>query len=117
MRKWIYPLVLVSGVASAQTYTQIDYSRKPPDGWPTLRQEIVYGSEEQMKRWCARLPEADSGRVIGCAKAYFEWDLCMIFLSTKDPEHLKHEQAHCMGYNHVGQPDLAKSAFEGWKKK
>jgi hypothetical protein len=107
-------VVLLSGCA---TYTQIDYSVAPPQDWPTLREEVVYGSEEQMKRWCGRIPEAANGKMIGCAKTYFEWDLCMIFLSTNDPEHLAHEQAHCRGYAHVGEGLKAHQALMEWKAK
>jgi len=111
-------LLLVSGAVSAQTYTEIDYNNPPPANWPDLRQEVVYGSEEQMKRWCARIPEqTPQGKIIGCAKVYFEWDLCMIFLSTDDPKHLEHEQAHCRGYVHVGEGDRAHKSLREWLAK
>jgi len=111
-------VVMLSGCAGPQ-YTQIDYSRKPPEGWPTLRQQITYGSEEQVKRWCARAPGAAMAgdKLKGCALAYFEWNLCTIFLTSKDPEQLKHEQAHCAGYNHVGEPNLSQQAYDAWKAK
>jgi len=115
MKKLAYLAVMLSWPALAQTYTQIDYSTPPPDGWPKLREEVVYGSDEQIKRWCSRIPEQAAGTVVGCAKVYFQWDLCMVFLSTKDPEHLKHEQAHCRGYDHVGEPNKAHRAFKEWK--
>lgn len=113
--KWAWLLVLFSGAAFGQAYTQIDYGRKPPEGFPVLRQEVVYGDEEQMKRWCTRVPEAWMGKVVGCAKMHFQWDLCMIFLSTKDPEHLKHEQAHCLGYGHVGVERTPVNEWEEYK--
>ena len=116
MKRLVYLAVLMC-VSCAQTYTQIDYSVAPPEGWPKLREEVVYGSEEQMKRWCGRIPEAANGKLIGCAKTYYEWDLCMIFLSTDDPEHLRHEQAHCRGYSHVGDGMAAHKAFKEWQAK
>jgi hypothetical protein len=112
----LYLVVLWVGL-SGQTYTQIDYSIKPPEGWPELREEIVYGTEEQMQRWCQKFAEVGGGKVIGCAKAHFEWDLCMIFLSSDNPEHLEHERAHCRGYGHVGEGKIAHKAFELWKAK
>jgi hypothetical protein len=102
MKKAAWLFVLLSAPAFGQKYIEIDYDRKPPADYPTLRQEVVYGDEEQMRRWCSRVPEAWMGRVIGCSKTHFQWDLCMIFISTKNPDHLKHEQAHCEGYGHVG---------------
>jgi hypothetical protein len=101
----------------SQTYIEIDYNRKPPADYPNLRQEVVYGDEEQMKRWCSRVPEAWQGKVIGCSKMHFEWNLCMIFLSTNNPDHLKHEQDHCLGYGHVGGGRTPADEWEAYKAK
>jgi hypothetical protein len=109
------PLVLLflSGPVFGQSYIQIDYSRKPPEDFPNMRVEVVYGDEEQMKRWCTRVPEASMGKVIGCAKLHFQWDLCMVFLSSNNEEHLKHEKAHCEGYGHVG---VDRTPVDEWRE-
>jgi hypothetical protein len=97
----------------AQTYIEIDYNRPPPGDFPKLRMEVVYGDEEQMKRWCSRVPEANQGKVVGCSKLHFQWDLCMVFLSTKNEDHLKHEKAHCEGYGHVG---IDRTPVDEWRE-
>ena len=116
MKAWFLVLLLLSGSALAEYAAEIDYSRKPPEDFPKLRQEVVYGSDEQMKRWCSRVPEASQGRVIGCAKMHFQWNLCMVFLATQDHEHLKHESAHCQGYGHVGVSRTPADEWEEYKK-
>ena len=101
----------------SQTYIEIDYNRRPPSDFPKLRVEAVYGDDEQMKRWCSRVPEANQGKVIGCAKMHFEWNLCMVFLSEKKDEFLKHETAHCEGYGHVGGLKTPADEWELFKAK
>lgn len=117
MRVLLFVLFVFSTQAFGQYAVEIDYSRKPPEDFPKLRQEVVYGSDEQMKRWCTRVPEAFLGKVIGCAKMHFQWNLCMIFLATDNPEHLKHERAHCEGYGHVGVERTPVHEWEEFKAK
>ena len=110
-------LVLLSGCA---TYTEIDPNNHPPSDWPNLREEIVYGSPEQVKGWCSKLRGLEPeyrGKVLGCALAYFEINLCRIYLTERDPAQLEHERMHCKGYVHYGEGDRAHRAMQNWKAK
>jgi hypothetical protein len=40
----------------------------------------------------------------------------MIYLSSNDPEALRHERAHCAGYGHVGEGGKAHQAWARFKK-
>ena len=111
----VYLFVLLSGCATS--YPQIDYGNAPPRDWPRLTQSVMYGTESEVKAWCSRDPRLASGRKAGCALLYFDLGRCYIYLTSKDPELLKHEQAHCNGYVHVGDGDIAHRAVQDWKRK
>jgi hypothetical protein len=93
----------------------IDYSTKPPADWPQLEERITKADVETVQRWC-NMPQALRGRAFNCAVISFRYGLCMIYLSTDDPEAIKHERAHCAGYNHVGEGGKSHKAWDSFKR-
>lgn len=110
-------IILLVLLAGCTAHIPIDYDNKPPSDWPVLREEIVYGTPQQVQGWCAKLPEASRGKVSGCALAYFELNLCRIFLTEYNAEYLEHERMHCKGYVHVGEGDRAHQVMTKWRAK
>lgn len=120
-------VLLLAGCATTQpqwvytppTYIQIDYSRKPPSDWPVLETKVQYGEMADIRRWCSKTAtEANKDKLVACAIPYFEWGMCMIFLSGRDPAWLDHEEAHCRGYGHVGdRVNYQAQAWEAFKAK
>jgi hypothetical protein len=111
MRRLVYLLVLLGGCA---TYPQIDYSVAPPADWPRLREESIYGTVEEVTEKCKSFSER-GGKMAGCAMVYLEQGVCVMYLSSRDPELLAHERAHCRGFAHVGDGDKVHKDFGAWK--
>lgn len=105
-------LLLLTGCATTKM-VDIDYSISPPADWPKLEERITYADQETIKRWC-NMPK--SVNAYNCAVVSFQYGLCMIYLSTRDPAALAHERAHCAGYSHVGEPYKTHQAWEAYKK-
>jgi hypothetical protein len=93
----------------------IDYNTKPPEDWPQLEERITYADVATVQRWC-NMPQAIRDRAFNCAVVSFKHGLCMIYLSSKDPEALAHERAHCAGYGHVGDGDITHRAWVTYKR-
>jgi hypothetical protein len=92
--------------------TRIDYSTPPPEGFPKLTPIYAAVSDEEFRKLC---PVGS----IACSWVYFDRGECMIY-HKKDPGTLprwvrNHEEAHCRGYGHVGEPFEAMQAFREWK--
>lgn len=93
----------------------IDYNIRPPEDWPYLQERITYGSIEEVHRWC-NMPEAMRDRAFNCATVNFDRRTCSIYLSHQHiPGALEHERAHCRGYDHVGDTNRSRNAWEQWK--
>jgi hypothetical protein len=108
-------VLLLAGCAIPRTMVEIDYNTKPPADWPVLEERITYADVATVQRWC-NMPQAMRDRAFNCAVVSFRYGLCMIYLSSNDPEALRHERAHCAGYSHVGERK-AHQAWERFKKK
>jgi hypothetical protein len=114
MRKLLYLSVLLAGVAHGQSLVPIDYSYAPPSDWPKLDERITYADLETTRRFC-NPPKLIRDRIISCAVMSFEYGLCMIYVRPGDEDALKHERAHCDGFNHVGE-SKTQEAWEKWKR-
>lgn len=110
-----YYLIVLLLTGCATKLVDIDYSTKPPADWPSLEERITYADVETVQRWC-NMPASIRGRAFNCAVISFRHGLCMIYLSSNDPEALRHERAHCAGYNHVGEGGKAHRELERFKK-
>jgi hypothetical protein len=117
MKHFIYLCVLLAGCASQPRYKQIDYSSPPPEGWPALREYVTYGTREYVTKECKRNPANTDESYDGCALAYLDGLRCDIYLSSHDPELIKHERDHCKGYAHIGDAELYRREFWKWKYK
>jgi hypothetical protein len=115
MRYLICLTVLLSSCAIPRTLVEIDYNTKPPADWPVLEERITYADVQTVQRWC-NMPQALRDRAFNCAVVSFRYNLCMIYLSSNDPEALRHERAHCAGYSHVGEGKKSHQAWERFKK-
>jgi hypothetical protein len=109
-------VLLLTSCAIPRTLVEIDYNTKPPADWPILEERITYADVATVQRWC-NMPQAMRDRAFNCAVVSFRYGLCMIYLSSNDPEALRHERAHCAGYSHVGDGGKAHQAWERFKKK
>lgn len=107
-----YLLILALAGCTTTKLVDIDYSIKPPEDWPALEERITHGSVEEVQRWC-NMPKGM--RAYNCATVNFKYGLCMIYLSSQDPAALEHERAHCRGYDHVGDTNRSRNAWERWK--
>ena len=115
MRYLIVLLLLLAGVASAQTYRiieGIDYASPPPADWPKLEERLTYADVDTVRRWCNK----PGTQIHGCAVTSFRYGLCMVYLSNQEPALLDHERAHCAGYAHPGEAQKVRAAWEGWKQ-
>jgi hypothetical protein len=115
MRNLLYLSVFWAGLSCAQSLVPIDYSYAPPDDWPKLDERITYADLETTRRFC-NAPKVFKERIISCAVMSFEYELCMIYVRPGDEEALKHERAHCAGYNHVGEGGKTQAAWDNWKR-
>jgi len=119
MRKLLYLSVLLAGLSHAQELVPIDYSHAPPDDFPKLDERITYLDDlESLYRFCNVRKNFPAGlvKMNGCAVLSFEYELCMIYVRPNDEASLKHERAHCAGYNHVGEAGKMQAAWENWKR-
>ena len=86
-------VLLLSILAACST---IDYGRAPPDDFPTL--EIAYRSG--VMEHCPFL-------ALACAHFYFDDNLCLVTLPQEPAAWIvRHERAHCRGYDHDGATDV-----------
>ena len=114
MRRMRYLLMLALMGCTTTKLLDIDYSIKPPEDWPDLEERITYADVPTVQRWC-NMPAAIRDRAFNCAVVSFRYGLCMIYLSTNDHAALEHERAHCRGYDHVGDTNRSRNAWERWK--
>jgi hypothetical protein len=112
----LYLSVFLAGNAFSQSLVPIDYSYAPPDDWPKLDERITYADLETTRRFC-NAPKLFKEKIISCAVMSFEYGLCMIYVRPGDEDALKHERAHCAGFNHVGETGKTAEAWEKWKSK
>jgi hypothetical protein len=106
--------ILLGGCATTKLL-DIDFNNPPPDDWPKLEERVVYGTVQQVQAWCGT-PEELRHRAFNCALLYFQHGVCMIYLSDrKTPGAFEHERAHCRGYDHVGDYNRSRNAWEQWK--
>jgi hypothetical protein len=119
MRKLAYLAVLLSGLVHGQELVAIDYNYHVPADFPKLDERITYLDQEAIYRFCNVKKNFPSGlvKIRSCAVLSFEYDLCMIYVQPNDEASLKHERAHCAGYNHVGEAGKTVEAWEIWKGK
>ena len=107
--------IALTGCTTTPKLLDIDYSIKPPEDWPILEERVTYGTDEQVHRWC-NMPAALRNKAFNCALLYFDRKVCMIYLSYRNtPGALEHESAHCKGYDHVGEANRSRNAWEQWK--
>lgn len=95
------PLILLAGCAAH--FVPNDYTRRPPDDWPQLEQQVLVAkSVAELRERCGPLPEA-SGKYLACTQLYFPTGLCVInVLVATAADVLEHERDHCLGYDHRG---------------
>ena len=83
---------------------------KPVEGWPELAIVEHHVSDEVMREQCA--PFARYGRrMLACARFHFEESRCEIWYGSlwlMRPIVVAHERAHCRGYDHAGDGDMAR---------
>jgi len=115
--KKLLALLLFSGFAYGQELVPIDYNFTVPSDFPKLDERITYLDQEAIYRFC-NVKKSFPGliKIRSCAVLSFEYDLCMIYVQPNDEASLKHERAHCAGYNHVGEASKTVEAWEMWKK-
>lgn len=110
-------VLLLAGCATAETYTQIDYSRAPSADWPKLR-EIVYDVPAvKLREYCKGTPTVGPS-LVACTGYNFLEGWCAIFLVEAHPNRaalLAHERAHCAGYDHPGET-FTRDAWERHKQ-
>ena len=93
----------------------IDYSKAPPVGWPELDIVVIPQNLKEVQVTCGNdfWPEV---QINACVRVNFEDKICRIFTSNKNNITLmKHEEAHCLGYDHPGD-SLMTYLFEQSKK-
>ena len=117
MKKLLYLAVFWAGVSQAQELVPIDYNFHVPSDFPKLDERITYLDQDAIYRFC-NVKKNFPGvvKIRSCAVLSFEYDLCMIYVQPNDEASLKHERAHCSGYNHVGEASKTVEAWERWKK-
>jgi hypothetical protein len=114
MRIVLLSVVLLCGCATK--LVDIDYSNPPPDDWPKLEERVTYGTVEEVQDWCL-MPAAVRKNAFNCALLYFQHGVCMIYLTHRPIQGaLEHERAHCRGYDHIGDTNRSRNAWEQWKK-
>jgi hypothetical protein len=104
-------LLLLSGCATR--LVSIDYSNPPPADWPRLEEKIAYVQMEDLAKFCG--PKPSSAYAAGCTVAHFGYKTCYIYLASRDPALLAHERWHCKGYDHVGDTNRSRNAWERYK--
>ena len=110
--KIVVALVLAHGL-SACALKAIDYSIHPQPDWPVKREEIVRLPAGTIPPACT----AYAAGIPSCAVANFRTGVCTIYLTTDDPAVLEHERWHCRGYDHVGEANRSRNAWEDWKRR
>lgn len=108
-----YMRYLIVVFLSGCTLVEIDYNTRPPADWPNLEEKIHHVEIGDLPKFCG--PKPTLGHAEGCSVVHFGYEVCYIYLATKDPAVLEHERAHCKGYSHVGEGDRAHKAWERWK--
>lgn len=99
-------VLLLAGCASAQTYTQIDYSSAPAADWPQLRELVYREPASAIPELCRRSPTYSAGATTACSSVNFAEGWCAIFLPAghrHEAALLEHERAHCRGFDHPGE--------------
>src|SRR5688572_4787843 len=86
----------------------IEYAIAPPADWPMTREEIAYLEPGTVPPMCAQY----ANHTNSCAVVNFRTGVCYIYLTSKDPALLEHERAHCRGYDHVGDTNRSRNAWE-----
>jgi hypothetical protein len=95
------------------TLRPLDLSITPPDDWPVKDVQIQYLEPGTVPPMCAQY----ANHTNSCAVVNFRTGVCYIYLTTKSPEVLEHERGHCNGYDHVGDTNRSRKAWEQWKAK
>lgn len=114
MRYAILALAL-TGCATS-TLAPIDYGNPPPADWPRLKESISRIQHADMTKYCKYRPEMAAGSV-SCAVINFRDGTCSIYLTERSKsDALHHEREHCRGYDHVGDLNRSRNAWERWKK-
>lgn len=108
MRTLLLATVLLSGCAVLRP---IDYNISPPADWPVKEVQITHLEPGAVPPMCAQY----AGHTNSCAVVNFRTGVCYIYLTTKSTEVLEHEQGHCKGYDHVGENNRSRNAWERWK--
>ena len=91
----LVPLLLVS---CGNFMHEIDYKCRPPPDFPRLTISVVHINEIDIYRHCPPLP-----MVLGCARLNFIKGTCEIFMARDSLAIMRHEWAHCIGYDHEGE--------------
>lgn len=90
------PLVFLLVYLPMQALGGLDYSTPPPADWPTLAVSRHYG---KVSEHCAQLGIG----TLACAVVDFDNNTCDIYWPSSPPEWMiRHEEAHCKGYDHYG---------------
>lgn len=112
--KWLVTTVLMALLISGCAhFDSIDYNTKPPKDWPDLTIRVHTVTKEQILQACNKVvpfPQA-------CASINFYFKTCDVYVPEGAARDffIRHELAHCNGYDHVGETAL-RDAWEVWKK-
>lgn len=108
-------IVLLAGCTTTLRHAAMDYNNPPPADWPKLREHIYSIQHADLARYCKTSAE-NAAKSVSCAVINFAVNTCSIYITEKAlPDSLQHEREHCLGYNHVGDLNRSRNAWERWK--